>query len=251
MKKFNPAGFYDEAAAFYDDMIGFEKALENRKILLKKFITPDIQTCADFGCGSGADTLALASYNLKVTGFDISKEMIKAAKRNAASYKIKAEFKALALEKIGVSYKGKFDLAISTGNSLANLEPANLNKALKSFYLSLKPGGRLVIQILNYSRILKAQERIVNIAQKGAEYFIRFYDFNGGGLDFNILKFNALNPVERKLITSRICPYTKEEMLAALQKAGFTGIKTYGDLKLNRLSKNNSPDLVLICGKSA
>jgi SAM-dependent methyltransferase len=251
MKKFNPAGFYDEAAAFYDDMIGFEKALENRKILLNKFITPDINTCADFGCGSGADTLALASYNLKVTGFDISKEMIKAARKNAFSRNIKAEFKVLALEKIGSSYKNAFDMAISTGNSLANLEPANLKKALRSFYLSLKPGGRLIIQILNYSRILKAQERIVNIAKKGDEYFIRFYDFNSGGVDFNILKFNALNPAERKLITSKIYPYTKEDMLSALQKAGFAGIKSYGDLKLSRFSKSNSPDLVLNCGKSA
>lgn len=241
--------FYDEAASFYDEMISFEKALENRKILLNKFIQDGVESCADFGCGSGADTIALASYNLEVTGFDISREMIEAAERNAASRNVKAEFHKMPLEKIGMNYKSKFDLILSTGNSLANIESAKLSKALTSAHVSLRPDGRFIIQILNYNRILNSRERIVNINKQGENYFIRFYDFEKDNLAFNILKFNAADIKERKLITSQIYPYKKEDMMTALKKAGFSNIKAYGDLNLNKFSRNNSPDLVLLAFK--
>ncbi|HEX3072941.1 MAG TPA: class I SAM-dependent methyltransferase [Ignavibacteriales bacterium] len=244
-KKTGAKEFYDEAASFYDEMISFEKALENRKILLNKFITGGIKSCADFGCGSGADAIALASYNLDVTGFDVSRGMIEAAKSNAASRNVNAEFRRIALEKIGPAYKNKFDLVISTGNSLANIESSKLSKALKSAFASLHLNGRFILQILNYNRILNSKERIVNINKQGENYFIRFYDFEKNGLTFNILKFNAADTKNRKLITSRIYPYKKEDMVAALKKAGFSRIKAYGDLNLNKFSRNNSPDLVI------
>ncbi len=49
----------------YDEMISFEKAVENKKKLLKNFIKPEMKYAADLGCGSGVDSIALASTRIE------------------------------------------------------------------------------------------------------------------------------------------------------------------------------------------
>ena len=74
---------------------------------------------------------------------------------------------------------------------LANIPFTKIEKSVAKLFKLLKKDGRVLIQILNYEKILKEKERIVNITKKDDEYFIRFYDFEKKDLTFNILKFNA------------------------------------------------------------
>ncbi len=73
-------------------MISFEKAVEIKKKLLKNFVTDEMKSAADIGCGSGVDSISLSSLGLKVTAFDPSSEMLKVAEANAERMKAKVEF---------------------------------------------------------------------------------------------------------------------------------------------------------------
>ena len=65
--------FYNEVSPFYDSMISMEKSLIRRKTFYESvFTNKHIKVVADLGCGSGLDSLALASMGLKVSGFDSS-----------------------------------------------------------------------------------------------------------------------------------------------------------------------------------
>lgn len=241
--------FYNDISAFYDEMVGFSSALQRRKDLLKKFITDKTSSAADLGCGTGIDSIALSMNGLRVTGFDISEEMIKKAKSNAKKSRVKIPFIKSGIDKIPVMFYNKFDLVVSLGNSLANLDEKMLIAGVPKMHKLLKQEGLLVVQILNYTRILKDKERIVNINEGGDSIIIRFYDFLPTKLNFNILKINKNDYSKRELNTTSIYPYDKKTFLSLLKKNGFRKIKFYGSLDLKPFDKFTSNDLVIIAEK--
>ena len=171
--------FYDELAVNYDEMISFDKAVEKKKKLLKNFIKPEMKYAADLGCGSGVDSIALASLGLKVTAFDPSVEMLEVAKENVERVKAKVTFHNQSIDSISEDFDDQFDLVVSLGNTFANIGKEQLVKSLQRCKQILKPQGILLIQILNYEKILSEKQRIVNITEGDDKYFIRFYDFIG------------------------------------------------------------------------
>lgn len=242
--------FYDNISCFYDEMINFDTLLISRSGLLKKFILPGMKTAADLGCGTGIDSVSLALAGMDVTAFDISKGMIKEAKKNSSNRGLNINFIKSGIDKIPINFSEKFDLALSLGNTLANLDHRALNAAIKKIFMILKPGGKVVIQILNFMLIKEKNKRIVKITEVNNNTIIRFYDIFKEKFNFNILRFNNINPSDYSLNTSSIYPYDANTIKNILQKSGLTNIKYYGDLKLNKFEKNSSGDLVIIAFKN-
>ena len=106
-----------------------------------------------------------------------------------------------------------------------------------------------LIQILNYEKILREKERIVNITKKDDEYFIRFYDFGSKDLTFNILKFNADQTTKKELISTKIFPYTSKELKKVFKEAGFKKIELFGSLDKKPFDTKSSIDLILFAEK--
>lgn len=241
--------FYNDISTFYDEMVGFLSALPRRKELIKKFVTEKTIFAADLGCGTGMDSIALAMNGVTVTGFDVSAEMIEKANKNAKSSSLDISFIKSSIDKIPEKYYNKFDLSVSLGNSLANLNEKMLDMGISKIYKLLKDKGVLVIQVLNYARIIKSGERIVNINSNEDSIYIRFYDFLPTHINFNILKMNKLDYSQRELSTTAIYPHDKKVFLVLLKKNGFRKMKLYGNLDLKQFEKYTSNDLVIIAQK--
>ena len=155
--------FFNQLALEYDQMISFDKAVMSKKKALSKFINPRMQFAADLGCGSGVDSIALSSLGLKVTAFDPSSEMIKAAKENARGEGLKINFNNYSIDSIPKSFNDKFDFAISLGNTFANIKKEKFKKSIFRCFDMLKGNGVLLIQILNYKKVVEIKKRIVEI----------------------------------------------------------------------------------------
>jgi len=237
--------FYDELASDYDNMISFEKAVENKKKLFKNFVTDEMKFAADIGCGSGADSIALSSLGLTVTAFDPSGEMLKKAEVNSKRMKVKVEYHNYAADNIPKEFDEKFDLVVSLGNTFANIPKEKFLESLKRCYDILRPKGHLLIQVLNYEKILIDKRRIVNITESADKYFIRFYDFHDEHIIFNILNFSKTKPSESKLISTKIYPYSSEFFSSELIRAGFRSTNFYSNLELLPFSKEKSKDLFI------
>ena len=237
--------FYDGLAANYDEMISFEKAVEKKKKLLKDIIKPEMKYAADLGCGSGVDSIALVSLGLKVTAFDPSVEMLAVAKENAEREKAKVTFHNLSIDAISEDFNHQFDLVVSLGNTFANIGKEQLVKSLQRCKQILKPQGILLIQILNYEKILNVKERIVNITEGGDKYFIRFYDFIGTEVIFNILIFNKQKPSEHNLISTKLFPHTPDDFDNAMNRIGFIEVEFFSDFDLTIFNKEMSKDLII------
>lgn len=238
--------FYDELASDYDSMISFEKAIKNKKKLLKNFVTDKMKSAADIGCGSGVDSIALASLGLKLTAFDPSSEMLKAAKANAARNKAEVDFQNYTADNIPKAFDEKFDLVVSLGNTFANIPVENFVDSLKRCWEILRPNGQLLIQVLNYEKIFAEKQRIVNITEASDKYFIRFYDFLEEHILFNILTFNKEKPSDNKLISTKVYSYSSKNFESGLKGAGFNSVQFYSDFQLSPFKVEQSKDLVIL-----
>lgn len=241
--------FYNSASFYYDRMIDFESALKKRKTLLSNFINSKMKSVADIGSGTGIDSISLSQLGLDVAAFDPSAEMINTAKENCKRLNSQIVFYNLAASEIPKAFYNKFDLVVSLGNTIANIPPKQLEKSFAKFNKLLINDGSVLIQILNYKKILRDNERIVNITKKDNDYFIRFYDFGKKDLTFNILRFNSDNPSGKELLSTKIFPYISKEIKQVLKKTGFKRIEMFGGLDKKHFNAKTSNDLVLLAKK--
>lgn len=235
--------FYDDLSVFYDEMISPSPLIKKRAVELKNFLSPKFKAAADIGCGTGNDSIALAMNGLKVTGFDPSNGMIRQAKINTSGFDIKLVVAEAA--KIPARFNNEFDVAVSLGNSLANIEKKYIFNSIKQIHSLLKKNGLLLIHILNYTAILKNNKKIVNITEKENNQFIRFYDFHKDYIIFNILIIDKNNLKKYELLSTTLFPYKKEFLFKILKTAGFHKIKFYSDFNQNIFIPFKSKDLVI------
>ena len=240
--------FFDSISSFYDKMINFDAAIERRKAILSNFVDPDMRTAADFGCGTGLDSIGLSLLGLEVTGFDISANMIEQAEINSKIYNTRIKFVQAELDQIS-GYPGEFDLVVSLGNTLANLPSEKLQTALKNSFRMLKPGGRILLQILHFERIKSANERIINITGKDNYFYVRFYDFFEKEINFNIIKFDSTNTTKREMVTTKLFIYNPSELQDILEREGFRNITLYADLSRKEFNSETSKDLIITAEK--
>ena len=92
--------FFNLIASDYDEMVSFAQSVKKKKEAFTSIIKSSMKTAADLGCGTGADSIALASLGLKVTGFDPSSEMIRVANENAKKEKLDIAFHISSIHEI-------------------------------------------------------------------------------------------------------------------------------------------------------
>lgn len=240
----NNADFYNSISTFYNDMINFDSSVNTKKKLFPNFIKENYKTAIDLGCGSGADSIALASLGLQVTAYDNSTKMLEVARNNSTRYDCKIKISHSDIFKVAHPVKS-CDLIISMGNTLANIPLNIINKIFKNVYRSLRVGGSFLFQILNYDRILFGEERIVGTTENENSIYVRFYDFEKNKLGFNILSIPKNELKNTQLFTTIIYPHSKEAIVKSLDAAGFSEIRVYGSLLKEKYTKRDSKDLIV------
>jgi SAM-dependent methyltransferase len=110
----------------------------------------------DAGCATGSHALGLAELGWRVVGLDSEEAMIALAREKAAAAGLasRASFiLADALDQGGgaAPARGPFDLVLCLGNTLPHFRGESAAAFLRSARGRLAPGGRLVLQSVNYA----------------------------------------------------------------------------------------------------
>ncbi len=217
---------YDQAARFYDRMFPFSLRLESQKQIFLKFLENyPLNRVTEAGCGTGVQSLALAECGLEVIGTDISEEMLSRALSNSKLSKATVQWIKAGIEELPEKLlQHSQDAVFILGNTLCHLTQSDsLYRILTDLKNCLVPRGYLILQLLNYTPILKAQQRVLNISRETNEEFIRFYDFlENGRIRFNILHIAGQGQQpDHELISQELYPYTRMEIEQMLTEAGY------------------------------
>jgi glycine/sarcosine N-methyltransferase len=211
--------------------------------------TYGIRTAVDAGAGTGFHSLLLSELGVKVTAVDLSSAMLAALRKNAQSQGVAVETVEASFEDIPRRLGRKFDAVFCMGNSLPHiLTDGELAATLKAFRALLEPEGILFLQLLNYKRILAARDRIQNVREEGEKIFVRFYDYEGKLLRFNILSMTRTpSGFETHLESVPLRPWTGDDLRPLLEGAGFLSAKFFGGVDMGPYEAG-SKDLVILAG---
>lgn len=122
----------------------------------------------DIGCGTGRHSIALAKRGFKVTGADLSVEMLEVARSKAKATGVEIDFIQADARKL--SFKNEFDLIIMLcegGFPLMETDEMNY-RILKNASIALKPKGKFIFTTLNgLFPIFNSIEKFISEASPG------------------------------------------------------------------------------------
>jgi len=179
----------------------------------------------DICCGTGYLARLLTLHGYRVTGVDISAEMIGWARLHAPA----VEFHVADV--VRFRGPGEFDGAVSTFDSLNHiLQPEDLEQALRNIAESLKPGGLLAFDMLldegyetrwGESFALVRDDHVLTITGSG-------FDSRRRLAHCTITMFRMVEGAwQRRDVTIEERCYSGEEIESALSQAGFGELACY------------------------
>ena len=228
-------GAYEALAASYDRLtndVDYRATVDfYRDILAQEGLHP--RTAVDLACGTGTVSLLLARQGLNVTGVDLSEEMLTMAQQKAEGLENPPRFVRQSLQELTLP-RG-VDLAVCALDSLDYItDPQDCAEAIRRVYRALNPGGVFIFDV-NTPEKLRAMDGQVFLDEDDDVYCVWRGEFEeetnicSYGMDL----FQRQGRLWRRSFEEhREYAYSAEQLTGFLKAAGFTGIRVYGDRRM-------------------
>ncbi len=233
---------YNALAASYDRLtwdvdyaavVAFYKA-----ILRSENLRP--RTAVDLACGTGSVAALLAEDGIRVTGVDMSEEMLTVACSKTAAMENPPRFVCQKLQQLCLP-RG-VDLAVCALDSINYItDPADCQAAMKRVYKALNPGGLFIFDI-NTPQKLRAMDGQVFLDEDDDVFCVWRGEFDENtnicsyGMDLFQRKGNVW---ERSFEEHREYAYSAQMLTDFLRQAGFTSIRVFGDRSMDQPGEND------------
>lgn len=201
----------------------------------------------DAGCASGLTTLLFARQGIETIGLDRSKKILDVAKRKRQPKKLPISYRYGAFQKLATALHGQFDLVVCLANAIAGVDTVQgLNAALWNFFAVLRPGGHLVLQMLNYAAVEEGTLMPVKATENKGIVYERFSERQGKTLSLYVTRADfGQKPPKFEVFRHRFENFTPKQVIASTRRAGFRDLREYGDLFLRKRFGPRSRDLVI------
>lgn len=231
--------FYTEIAKYYDYIFPVGNAQID---LIKELTGEPPKDILDVACGSGGYSKLLSDQGYNVTAIDLDESMVQSLQKKDNGIDVQV-LNMLDIKKINKT----FDLIFCIGNSLVHLNNNDeIHKYLKACKQCLKPEGKILIQIINYDRVLaknvKGLSTIKN--EQVGLVFERNYEYLK---DKHKINFNTILKVDGRELENNVLlhPIKSTEILDILKDIGYKNIHFYGNFKKEEYNPMESVPLVI------
>jgi SAM-dependent methyltransferase len=183
----------------------------------------------DVPCGFGRHALPIARAGYRVTGVDRARPLLDEAQRRAGGERwpkfVRADYRELPFA------DGSFDAAVNLFSSLGYLGDEEDTKALAEIGRVLRPGARLVIEIMHRDRLVCGfQESSWQMLGEGRLLLEqRTFDPASGVAQTTQTLIEPGGERDSRTFSLRV--YSATELLAMLTAAGFDEARCLGDLE--------------------
>lgn len=237
-------GFYEQISKYYDYIF---PAGKSQVSFIKQSAGAPPARILDVACGSGEYSVELAREGYRVTAIDLDGEMVRSAKEKAAGEGLNITVLKLNMLEIQKTFDNRFDCIFCIGNSIVHLGSLDeITKALKQMYVRLADNGSLILQVINYDRVLKYHVNelpAIKDEEIGLEFIRKYeYDRNKDVIYFNtVLSVGAGDngKTERFENSIELLPLMSDDMMRVLKEAGFEEIQFYGDFTFSPYNDNS------------
>jgi SAM-dependent methyltransferase len=113
----------------------------------------------DVGCGLGLHAIELARRGYLVVGLDLSLAMITRAAETAQQQGLKINFLHADIREI--AFDGAFDAVICMGTTFGFFDDDANRDVLNRLYQALRPGGRILLDVVNRDYVVRWQPNLV------------------------------------------------------------------------------------------
>ena len=234
--------FYREISKYYDYIFPVG---ENQLNFIKNCAGKPGGKILDVACGSGGYSVELAKEGYLVTAVDIEEEMVEKVKKKASENGLSINAFKCDMRELEKKIGERFDTIFCIGNALVHLTSLKeITDVLGQMRRLLAEGGFLVLQIVNYDRIIKYNlDGLPTITNDeiGLE-FTRKYRYKK---ESNIIEFNTSLKIKNGDCETEynnsveLLPLKSGELAAALRNAGFSAFDFYGDFKYSDYTEDS------------
>ena len=200
-----------------------------------------VKTVLDVACGTGEQLEGFAEMGFKVHGLELEEAMVELIREKPLCRSGDITVKSGNMLQTSELFPGPYDAVLCIGNSLVHLNGMEeISQVIKSMAGVLRPGGLVVIQIVNYDRILDNQVTSLGPIETADENgtpitFERLYDL---GTLPDAIQFNTTLSVGNHTLSSSIplFPLRSNQLLDLAAEAGFINPRLLGGYDLSPFS---------------
>jgi SAM-dependent methyltransferase len=240
----------------YRKVIAWPKRLMREWTFLQKpLASVPSRRLLDLGCGTGEHARFLNEKGFDVVGVDVSETML--ARANEEPLPAGVTFVKGDLAHVDTVVTGQFGGAICLGNTLVHItDDATLVELLRGVRKVLLSGAPLVIQVLNYARLVQTGQRCLPMTfiedDEGEAIFLRVMTHKpDGSVIFTpaMLRYRPDAEPALEVVTAHNVPlhgWRRPELEAALGSAGFATREFYGTMADTPFVESESSDVVIV-----
>ena len=241
--------FYTDLSDVYDALFPVSDA--QRDLFDRLLASGRVRRVADAGCGSGAQLLPFAAAGAECLGFDPDPALVARAGAKLAPFP-GARVETGGFADVARIVSPPADLILCLGNSLVHVPQEEAARFLRDAAGAITAGGESLLQIRNYERLLLGKVTTLPLmqAEEGAIEFRRGYVWEGD----RKVRFQTVLRISEggqpRIVRNDIplYPIYPDELWEMLERAGFSGIRFFGDFAGSDFSPE-SDALVCRAGK--
>ncbi len=212
---------YTSMAPWYEDVFPLDEA--KRRFVLDRLLPGS--SVLDVGCGTGELARILAEAGHAIVASDLDQSMITEGLRRAPHLDLRVADMRTVWAELGGA---RFDAVLCLGNTLVHLASAEeIGALLARAHAALARGGLLMVQIVNYDRVLDQELTGLPTLERERVRFVRDYAPEGEHLRFTTtLTVRATGQVIRDSV--RLLPLRRAPLDGLLSAAGFAELSHCG-----------------------
>mgnify|MGYP000371382035 CR=1 FL=1 len=220
--------FWERTAPFQFSARRWAAAPEEiEKVVALLGLTPGMRVL-DMPCGPGRHSLELARRGFVVTGVDRTAAFLEEAKRRAAAEGLSVEFVCDDMRRF--RRPKAFDVAVNLFTSFGYFDDqAEDRKVLENFFVSLRPGGKLLVDVKG-KEVLARDFRPRDWIEQDGALFLEEREILAGWSKVRTRWIVVRNGKQEEFtLTLRL--YSGAELAALLREVGFAEVEVFGSLE--------------------
>jgi len=223
--------FNEDYLYFYEQILTPERTAEDVERIVGMLDLQPGAEILDCPCGHGRIANALAERGFRITGIDSSDFFLERARADADARGVEVEYTQGDMRSL--PWHDRFDALVNWFTSFGYFSDPQNKAVLREFHSALKPGGRLILETQNITRIMLNPSPLIEVERNGDLMLDKWQ------LDVDNARFVTTRTVVRDGQTRKthfvIRWFSAPELRAWLEEAGFENVQTPGVTQDTRL----------------